>query len=387
MGTSLTGLTPATTYDALIKVGDNGPIDATLKALSDGLGNNLPMEVSTETVNFTKGASANQFFEGFLSTTASGTQVVLTINSVGNHLVTGSGGQTFKLPDATTLPNGAIYYFNNNQSSGAISVNNNSNTLVASIPSGGFSAITLLSNATAAGTWERHEQAPSNVSWSTNTFDYPGSITSATWNGVAIADAKIASAATWNAKQNALVSGTNIKTVNSTSLLGSGDVAVQATIIGGATTITSSDLTASRALVSNASGKVAVATTTSTEIGYVNGVTSAIQTQIDTKTNKLIVTNRQTASYTLVLSDADKLVETNVASANNLTVPLNSSVAFSTGTQILLAQYGAGQTTIVATSGVTVRSNGAKLKLNAQYSGATLIKIDTNEWYLFGDIA
>jgi len=387
MGTSLTGLTPATTYDALIKVGDNGPIDATLKALSDGLGNNLPMEVSTETVNFTKGASANQFFEGFLSTTASGTQVVLTINSVGNHLVTGSGGQTFKLPDATTLPNGAIYYFNNNQSSGAISVNNNSNTLVASIPSGGFSAITLLSNATAAGTWERHEQAPSNVSWSTNTFDYPGSITSATWNGVAIADAKIASAATWNAKQNALVSGTNIKTVNSTSLLGSGDVAVQATITGGATTITSSDLTASRALVSNASGKVAVATTTSTEIGYVNGVTSAIQTQIDTKTNKLIVTNRQTASYTLVLSDADKLVETNVASANNLTVPLNSSVAFSTGTQILLAQYGAGQTTIVATSGVTVRSNGAKLKLNAQYSGATLIKIDTNEWYLFGDIA
>lgn len=105
------------------------------------------------------------------------------------------------------------------------------------------------------------------------------------------------------------------------------------------------------------------------------------------KTDKLVVANRQTASYTLVLSDADKLVEMNVGSANNLTVPLNSSVAFSTGTQILLAQYGAGQTTIVATSGVTIRSNGAKLKLNAQYSGATLVKIAENEWYLFGDIA
>ena len=104
------------------------------------------------------------------------------------------------------------------------------------------------------------------------------------------------------------------------------------------------------------------------------------------KTDKLVVTNRQTASYTLVLSDADKLVEMNVGSANNLTVPLNSSVAFSTGTQILLAQYGAGQTTIVATSGVTVRSNGGKLKLNVQYSGATLIKIGTDDWYLFGDI-
>ena len=53
MGTSLTGLTPATTYDALIKVGDNGPIDGTLKALSDGLGNDLPMQASTAAVNFT----------------------------------------------------------------------------------------------------------------------------------------------------------------------------------------------------------------------------------------------------------------------------------------------------------------------------------------------
>ena len=45
----------------------------------------------------------------------------------------------------------------------------------------------LLSNATSAGSWDRHDQGPSNVSWSTNTFDYPGSITSATWNGNVIA--------------------------------------------------------------------------------------------------------------------------------------------------------------------------------------------------------
>ena len=160
----------------------------------------------------------------------------------------------------------------------------------------------------------------------------------------------------------------------------------QATITGAATTIDTEDLTASRALVSDGSGKVAVSDVTATELGYLDGVTSAVQTQVDSKTAKLITTNRQTASYTLVLGDADKLVEMNVATANNLTIPLNSSVAFATGTQILLAQYGAGQTTIVATSGVTVRSNGGKLKLNVQYSGATLIKIDTDEWYLFGDI-
>src|SRR6056300_1759245 len=53
------------------------------------------------------------------------------------------------------------------------------------------------------------------------------------------------------------------------------------TITGAATTITSSDLTASRALIANGSGKVAVSTVTDTELGYLSGVTSAIQTQID----------------------------------------------------------------------------------------------------------
>jgi hypothetical protein len=132
---------------------------------------------------------------------------------------------------------------------------------------------------------------------------------------------------------------------------------------------------------------IADGSVTSTEFQYINTLTSNAQTQIDTKSAKLITTNRQTASYTLVIGDADKLVEMNVGSANNLTIPLNSSVAFATGTQILLAQYGAGQTTVVATSGVTIRSSGGKLKLNVQYSGATLIKIATDEWYLFGDIA
>jgi len=184
-------------------------------------------------------------------------------------------------------------------------------------------------------------------------------------------------------KQDTLVSGTNIKTINSTSLLGSGNVAVEPTI----TATTSADYYR---------GDKTFATLNKAAVGLGNvdntsdankPVSTAQQTALDAKTNKLITTNRQTASYTLVLSDADKLVEMNVGSANNLTVPLNSSVAFSTGTQILLAQYGAGQTTIVATSGVTIRSNGAKLKLNAQYSGATLVKIAENEWYLFGDIA
>ncbi len=57
--------------------------------------------------------------------------------------------------------------------------------------------------------------------------------------------------------------------------------------------------------------------------------------------------NDQTATYTLVLSDASKLIRMNVASANNLTVPLASSVNFAVGTQINVAQQGAGQTRVL----------------------------------------
>jgi len=277
-----------------------------------------------------------------------------------------------------------------------------------------------------------------------------------------------------DAKQATLVSGTNIKTVNGTSVLGSGNISISSAVAWGGVTGTLSNQTdLQTALDGKVDENTAITGATKTKITYdekglvtagadattadiadssnkryvtdanltviqntsgtntgdnatnsqysglaaskedvANKSTSVTTDQASNtkypsvkavydwavglfatianlalKTDKLVVANRQTASYTLVLSDADKLVEMNVGSANNLTVPLNSSVAFSTGTQILLAQYGAGQTTIVATSGVTIRSNGGKLKLNAQYSGATLIKIAENEWYLFGDIA
>jgi hypothetical protein len=180
------------------------------------------------------------------------------------------------------------------------------------------------------------------------------------------------------------VTDANLTVIQNTSGTNTGDNAVNSLYSG---------LAASKEDVANKSTSVTTDQASNTKYPSVKSVYDwavglfATIANLALKTDKLVVANRQTASYTLVLSDADKLVEMNVGSANNLTVPLNSSVAFSTGTQILLAQYGAGQTTVVATSGVTIRSNGAKLKLNAQYSGATLVKIAENEWYLFGDIA
>jgi hypothetical protein len=76
----------------------------------------------------------------------------------------------------------------------------------------------------------------------------------------------------------------------------------------------------------------------------------------------------------------------NVATANNLTIPLNSSINFPVGTKIDVSSIGAGQTTIVATSGVAINSAGGALKLRVQYSGATLVQTAIDVWSLFGDI-
>jgi hypothetical protein len=88
----------------------------------------------------------------------------------------------------------------------------------------------------------------------------------------------------------------------------------------------------------------------------------------------------------IVLTDLYKLIKTNNAGANDLRIPTNTGVAFPIGTQILVVQYGTGQTTIAPTAGVTLRSSGSKTKIAAQYGMATLIKIDTNEWVLAGDL-
>jgi hypothetical protein len=90
-------------------------------------------------------------------------------------------------------------------------------------------------------------------------------------------------------------------------------------------------------------------------------------------------------SYTLVLGDAFKLVTIANASANTLTVPLNSSVAFPVGTRVDVGQDGAGQTTIAATGGVTIRTPET-LKLRKQWGKATLIKRATDTWDLEGNL-
>jgi len=109
-------------------------------------------------------------------------------------------------------------------------------------------------------------------------------------------------------------------------------------------------------------------------------------------TPNIVSLNAQTATYTVVLGDVNKLVTMSVASANDFLIPTNANVAFAVGTVINVIQIGAGQTTIKAvTSGTTtISSTGATAtapKLRAQYSAASCIKVATDTWYVVGDIA
>ena len=90
------------------------------------------------------------------------------------------------------------------------------------------------------------------------------------------------------------------------------------------------------------------------------------------------VPNNQTTDYTLVLTDAGKVVEVNAATGKTVTIPTNASVAFPTNTIVWVQQLGAGAVTVAGAGGVTV--SGATLVTNGVGSGLLLRKTATNTW-------
>lgn len=110
----------------------------------------------------------------------------------------------------------------------------------------------------------------------------------------------------------------------------------------------------------------------------------------NTAVTPTVSVNAQSASYTFVLADGNNaFVTLSNASANTLTIPPNSSVAFPVGTVLNFAQTGAGQTTITQGAGVTITSTGATAtapKTRVQYSGASAIQTSANNWLVMGDI-
>ena len=130
-----------------------------------------------------------------------------------------------------------------------------------------------------------------------------------------------------------------------------------------------------------------------TGISVASGTGPVPVVSYDFRAGSALTLNAQTATYTIILTDADqKLVTMSVATANDFQIPTNANVAFPVGTVINVIQIGAGQTTIkaVTSATTTISSTGASAiapKLRAQYSAASCIKVATDTWYVVGDIA
>lgn len=110
-------------------------------------------------------------------------------------------------------------------------------------------------------------------------------------------------------------------------------------------------------------------------------ISTATQTALDTKLNKLIETNAQAGSYQLTVGDAFKLIE--MSGGGNLTIA--DSSLFPVGYTVDVLQTGASQVTIQG-SGFTPNATPG-LKLRTQWSSATLIKRALNLWVVLGDLS
>ena len=121
----------------------------------------------------------------------------------------------------------------------------------------------------------------------------------------------------------------------------------QATITGSATTIDTESLTANRAVISNGSQKIAVSDVTDTELGYLDGVTSAIQTQLDAKA----AAASPTITGTISAAAANFSGDVGLTGSANLTIAGNLTVN--------------GTTTTISTTNTTVTDNLLELNSGA----------------------
>lgn len=121
----------------------------------------------------------------------------------------------------------------------------------------------------------------------------------------------------------------------------------------------------------------------------VNFLISALQTLFEDHFAKWTATiNAQSGTtYTLVLADAEKRITTSNGGAVTITVPTNASVAFPTGTEIIITQVGAGAVTVDGATGVTVNGvSGGSVGIQNQYQSVALLKVGTDTWVASGDI-
>lgn len=93
-----------------------------------------------------------------------------------------------------------------------------------------------------------------------------------------------------------------------------------------------------------------------------------------------------TVTYTLALSDRGTYIRCTANNDQTITIPANTTIAFSIGTEIEFIRTTTNEVEFDPEMGVTVNSVDGNKRLNKRYSAAVLKKIGTDEWDLIGDL-
>lgn len=216
--------------------------------------------------------AVNRLNQSNTSTAAAGSITALTAASSYSQTLTGTGNQTYTMPDATTLTTGVAFVFNNN-ATGTLTLQDYATGPIGTITTGGAVELVLLNNGTVAGTWDVHGYLPEAVTWGTNALALGTTvITGGTWNGGTITSGYGGTGlTTFAAANNALYS-------TSSSALAAGTLPVAAggtgqtsytdgqLLIGNSTgnTLTKASLTAGTGIsITPGNGSISIASTVS----------------------------------------------------------------------------------------------------------------------------
>jgi len=392
---SLTGTKIKDTYKSLVKVTDNLEAGTSGKQLSDGNGNNLGLFVDTDGV-FGIGAAANLSLDISSKTDAVG----LPVGTDGNRPTGGAGQIRYNTTDgklefydsawrhvasesyvnteiANLIDSSPSTLDTLNEIAAALNDDANFHTTITNLIDGKQSIVTITVTVVDVGGTNyffidgTQQQTVTLSAGITYRFDQSDSSNSGhplqfstTSNGTHGGGSAYTTGVTVSGTAGSANAYVEIITEQDTPKLyyycsnhsGMGGALShlsdkQDTITGAATTITSSDLTADRALLSNGSGKVAVSDITSTELGYLDGVTSNIQTQINS------IGGSQDVFKTIAVSGqssvvADTTTDTlTLAGASGITITTNDATDTITFT-------GSGSGSGGALTVVTEQANG-----------------------------
>jgi len=191
-----------------------------------------------------------------------------------------------------------------------------------------------------------------------------------------------------NATYDASAARWILEGTNSTTAL---DVSDGNVVIGDGTLSVSGVITATGGVSGNVTGTAATVTgaaqTAITSVGTLSALTVTGAVTAGSLVAPLAINAQTGTTYTFVLADAGKLVTSSNGSAQTVTVPPNSSVAFAVGTQIIVQNIGSANATLAQGSGVTIQSKDSNKEIDGQYAAATLIKTATDTWSLIGALA